>query len=609
MTTPLDQSRFGPWNPGLLSELPKRYLHLSTVFRPENVATSPAEAYELRDYCGIPAHELVAYRPERLLVHEVLIRVTADLAVYAGRKTEDLGINSRRMVAAIVDNHIHQHMDVFRALFAQTQADVEKAVHRELDASLFRRAAPEPVKAGPSIWSRLFGSQAAQEPVDAPAGEPTAQLGETLAAWLDRIEASDDELDNACLGALHRVVSGIASKHGRVVGDASLIAKIATNLVMNEYGSAALGQALEPHFWDAVKAQGYRRLPVQNKPVVMNTKGASASGKSTMRPYQHDLAERIGVPWDDFAVISPDIWRKYLLDYDTLGEAFKYAGMMTGHELDLVDRKLDRYMARKAAAGDMSHLLIDRFRFDSFVPESDADEPVRLLTRFGDLVYMFFMITPPEETVVRAWHRGLMIGRYKAVDDLLAHNIEAYSGMPELFFTWTLRTDKRVHCEFLDNTVPLGSRPRTIAYGWNGELNVLDVKAMIDIDRFRKVNVRAGAPDEVYPPGAMAADGNTDFLQKCSRLLPVINFADQRTGRIFAKMKQGTWEWLDEAGLAEALRHADVADGLAALSLPADERTVLYANAPTAPRLDFDAAHTIGTWGPNAQVPVAGSFI
>ena len=33
----------------------------------------------------------------------------------------------------------------------------------------------------------------------------------------------------------------------------------------------------------------------------------------------------------------------------------------------------------------------------------------------------------------RAWYRGEQFGRYKAVDDLLAHNVEAFTGMPELF--------------------------------------------------------------------------------------------------------------------------------------------------------------------------------
>ena len=44
----------------------------------------------------------------------------------------------------------------------------------------------------------------------------------------------------------------------------------------------------------------------------------------------------------------------------------------------------------------MPHLLIDRFRFDSFVPELEGRGSSRLLTRFGELVYLFFMITPPE---------------------------------------------------------------------------------------------------------------------------------------------------------------------------------------------------------------------
>jgi hypothetical protein len=330
----------------------------------------------------------------------------------------------------------------------------------------------------------------------------------------------------------------------------------------------------------------------------MNTKGASASGKSSLRPLQKKLAGEIGVRWSDFALISPDIWRKYLLDYGSLGAAYKYAGSFTGRELAIIDHKLDRYMARKAERGGMSHLLIDRFRFDSFAPDS-GQAGSNLLTRFGNLVYMFFMITPPHETVERSWKRGLEVGRYKAVDDLLAHNVEAYTGMPELFFTWALRENKQVHYEFLDNSVAFGEQPRTIAFGWNGEINVLDVKSMLDIDRYRKINVNAAGPEEVYPDGeTMAAENNTHFLAECVRLLPAVNFADRDTGRIYARLEAGRLAWRDSTLIAEAMADTDTRAGLLAVApaLLTEKGAVAEIGRPGA-LLQTDRFHTLGRWG------------
>ena len=44
----------------------------------------------------------------------------------------------------------------------------------------------------------------------------------------------------------------------------------------------------------------------------------------------------MNVKWEDFALISPDYWRKYLLDYETMGPDYKYAAMMTGHEFEII---------------------------------------------------------------------------------------------------------------------------------------------------------------------------------------------------------------------------------------------------------------------------------
>ena len=45
------------------------------------------------------------------------------------------------------------------------------------------------------------------------------------------------------------------------------------------------------------------------------------------------------------------------------------------------------------------------------------------MCRFGDSVYLFFIITPPGETVERAWKRGIETGRYKAVDERVSEHL------------------------------------------------------------------------------------------------------------------------------------------------------------------------------------------
>ena len=333
----------------------------------------------------------------------------------------------------------------------------------------------------------------------------------------------------------------------------------------------------------------------------MNTKGASASGKSTLRPLQRHLVGELGIDWRGFALISPDIWRKQLLDYGTLGEHHKYAGALTAEELRVVDQKLDRYMARKAARGEMPHLLIDRFRFDSFAPDSE-EAGSNLLTRFGEILYLFFMITSPASLVERAWIRGLEVGRYKAVDDTLAHGVEAYSGMPEFFFTWIDRDDKRVHFEFLDNSVRLPARPRTAAFGWNDTINILDVGGLLDVERFRRVDVDAREPAALYADRALLApERNTAFLRQCIAHFPNVNFADQASGRIYLRLVDAKPTWIDRAVFAHAIEDPDTRAGIAdvvpaALDSASASAGELYVRDLTGD----EPICTLGAWGDGA---------
>jgi hypothetical protein len=529
--------KLGPWNPGIESTLPQEFLPLSTLFRAENVASTLAQLYELSGFSGIAREELTEFRPERLAVHELLVRVTADLSVPDGRQYADLGTNFRRMAGTILSTYILPHIEEIIHLHAGLRRDVVSLLRQELPAC-FQRPAPASLlsRERRGLFDRLVFNVKVRLPAVALETLEERDL-RIVTAWRERASRAGTTLERKTFAALVRIANAVLRKHGRLMGDVGLLSALTVPLVCNEYGSELIGEHIEPYFLRGVSEEGYRLLPPQTHPVVMNVKGASASGKSTMRPLQKQLAERLGIRWDEFALISPDIWRKFLLDYASLGPARKYAGALTGHEVALIDKKLDRYMANKGENGQMSHLLIDRFRFDSF--SAGEEEGSRLLTRFGHVIYMFFMITPPEATVERAWTRGERFGRYKAVDDLLHHNVEAYTGIPRLLFTWTAKQDKQVHFEFVDNSVPEGNRPRTVAFGTEREMNILDVGRILDVDRFKKINVYACRPEEVYAPDQLASEKNTNFLRQCVRTIPVINFADYESGRIYAKVQDG----------------------------------------------------------------------
>jgi len=584
----------GPWNPEIKSTLPIDYLPLSTLFRPENVFTSIETATELSGFTGLHIQQLIRFRPQRLVVHELLIRVSADIFVSDGSKYEDLGVNYRNLVDTILNNYIQPHMAQIVERFNQLSVRVETMVESELAASLFRESTGIEKNKNTFSFAKLF--KAKKNKAKTGEAESIEQRHQRiLSAWEQKIDYSNDPMVGSMCLALAKVANAIIIKHGRLIGDKSLLTSLVCGLVCNDYGSELIGEMISPYIQQAASKEGYRLLPAQTQPVVINIKGASASGKSTMRPLQHRQTKKLGLNWNDFALISPDIWRKYLLDYDSLGPAYKYAGTLAGDEIPIIDQKLDRYIGKKARQGRISHLLVDRFRFDSFAPGKDSEEGSNLLTRFGHTIYLMFMVTPPEATVERAWIRGLQVGRYKAVDDLLAHNIEAFKGIPLLFFTWALRKDKTVHYEFLDNSVAKGQKPRTIAFGLNGVMYILDFKCMLDIVRYTRININANSPEEVYPQEKdMNAAANTGFLLSCARKISKINFVERESGQIYACMESATMSWIDTEIMARKLNEEEARAGFLAIAPKLLEEIQTIPNQQARPVPAEALRHTMG---------------
>lgn len=546
---------FNAWNPGFSSDIPARLLPLVTLYRPENSTVSYDEAKEAADFCGRKPPEMNAFTASRLVRHELFIRLMADINVPDGPDYPELGEHLRGIAKTILDGYVQPQMPMLEQEFDRLRERIEKRLAVRLDQDIYSRESG----ATPSTAGLLERLGLRKPKPDANEKLPEAPEVKALLQWQDEVNRGADAFETGCLRGLLAIVGGIVGQRGRLFADHDLILKWATNWVCNTYGGHRIGQLIQPMIAEAARREGYRVLPFQSAPLFMSVKGGPGAGKSTLRPLQRKLADRLGVAWEDFAKISPDYCRKFLLDYDSLGADYKYAAALTAQELELIDKKIDRYMEQKAAKSEMPHVLVDRFRFDSFMPAPYQKPGGTLLSRFADTAYLFFMITPPEATVERAWKRGLKTGRFKGLDDMLHFNIEANVGMPQLFFNWVKKTNQKVHFEFLDNDVPLDAGPKTAAFGWNDSLTILDPDCLRSMDRYRRINIDAQRPEDVLLPETGTEE---DFVRKCMLQVSNVTFADPDSAEVLAQTRDNACVY-DRGGVFEKLSLGDECKRLA----------------------------------------------
>ena len=563
-----DGPEFSAWNPGLEADLPSRYKSLETIHRPANVYSCLSDLLELRALTGLAEEELVAFRAERLVLHELIVQVTADVLVLEGEEEELLGLHFRSIALTILSDYLAPHLPAFQLAYDRLYDEINARV----DGILAAAFAPEPTDTDPkpdSLLSRWFGrGRPAQQAVEPRSIEERHH--DVIRDIKEKGLAAQEERERAIYKSTYRVLNSIAATQGHIGVDRELLARLITRHVCNDFGSRHLGRQIAPHVERAMHAKGYGRLPCAREPILISLKGASAAGKSSLRSFLKDTLRGLGIQPDQYGTVSPDIWRRLLLDYEALGEAYKYAGRLAGKEVKLIDAKLDRYIRDKAEReGSIPHLLIDRFRFDSF----SMDKVPRLLdatyAKHVTTMYFYFVVTPPEATVERGWERGLTRGRYKAVEDFLGHCVEAYDGMPKLLFKWLDSRHPGLEYTFLDNSVPKHTPPTTIAHGTREVLYILAPLGLVNVDRYKKINTLATCPAEVYPDDdSLAIARNCTFLKQCIAKVPEVRFIDEATGQPYLQALAGRFSVVDPAILRAQREDPELAELFATLGVP-----------------------------------------
>lgn len=547
---------FSAWNPGIESEIPTALRELETIYDPANVFTRLDEVNQLAQETGLNPEELVAFRPHRLVLHELIVRVTADIVVREGENEEDLGIHFRDIANQTFSQYIIPGLMQIEHGFDTMRTRIEDLVSTELAQALQSRITTATAKT--SGWKSWF--KARPKPSAKPVLTRQEREFELINSFKQRGLASADELSAAVFRSLYRILGAIATTRGFIGNDPNYLRDICVRHACNYLGSREIGRQVGSLVNRAIEAEGYDRIADADTPILISLKGASASGKSSLRPMLSKMMADLGIEEQGYGTISPDIWRRMLIDYEALGEHHKYAGRFTSHEVNIIDTKLDHYIRAKAdKRNSIPHLMVDRFRFDSFASEKITRVLHRTYVRYIDTMYMYFIVTPPEATVERGWERGLARGRYKAVEDFLGHCIEAYAGMPKLLFKWTSNKTPTYFFEFLDNSVAKGNYPELIARGTQGKMQIFQLHSLIDIERYQRINVLATCPQQVAaPPEQLRVANNLGFLRQCITRFALIEFIDKSTEQCYLDIRRGSFAVRDAALFQQNLADAQL---------------------------------------------------
>ena len=531
------QQKYSAWNPGLSANLPRQLRSLETIFQTPNVYTSYDEVQEIANLTGLKPEHLVGFTSWRLVMHELIVRVGANIHIPEAEHEEDFGINFRRITNDILDQHIAPLYDYIEAEFQSLSVAVKLEVDRLLAEEVMLNPQPAPaIKKGLWPWGK--------KPV---IKKPLLSGEEIQFKAINQLKVSGlahaDPLIKAVYKSCYQILGSVASTRGLIGNDRGFMSRIICRHALNNYGSFMVGKLIEPAIDSAVAANGYQLLRRVEKPVIISLKGASAAGKSTLRPLLKQTMGQRGIESSLYGIISPDIWRRQLLDYESLGPHYKYSGRFTSNEVNIIDGKLDRYIRRTGQQNQtIPNILVDRFRFDSFSTEQVQKVLHGTYAKYAHIMYMYFVITPPEETVERGWIRGQQRGRYKSVEDFLGHSVEAYQGIPKLIFKWLAHTSPRYEFTFFDNSVPKGQFPLTSVTGNQKGMQVFDPMVFVNIERYQKINIHAQSIDQVYPSAErMSVANNMAFFNQCLKRFPNVSFSLTQGAEPYLTVRQQTY--------------------------------------------------------------------
>lgn len=155
MTQSAKDESYSAWNPGVEPDIPHAYRELETIYDPANVFTTLDEINHLVSDTGLAPLDLINFRPHRLVLHELLVRITADIVVLEGETVQGLGFNFRDIAVVILEKYLQPQLPAIEQEYQAIQQQIKQVLDSELAVLLEKM---QPAKAPePTLWQKLLG--------------------------------------------------------------------------------------------------------------------------------------------------------------------------------------------------------------------------------------------------------------------------------------------------------------------------------------------------------------------------------------------------------------------------------------------------------------------
>lgn len=431
-----------------------------TILNQKNVYRDIQELAEIYFITRDLPKNLAAFKPERLVLHEVIANVMTKIRV------EDDDENSfKRIVDFVYKSLTHEIKSLSKSLNS-IRDELEQEVNILVKAALDN--------------GELLDYQ----------GKFSTYLPE-IQTCFDKIIKEKDIKGKEC-GKY---------KSGFTFNDV-MTARI-VDIIYNKIAEEKINPLVEKHIDKVLPQQKIPTTSTTGDMLLLMVAGGQASGKGTSVKILKESVERISMSWENFAKFNTDAIKSLMLTNEKVEAEF--FSQLTQDEASLVNMKAQTIVKKRAQQHNAPNIFFDQVYV--------GQDQLNIVKANGGKAKVIIVSTEIVDAIERSYKRGENIGRFEhTINILLAHR-NMTNQLPDRLQE---NDGQDFEIRIVDNNVKQGEQPAVVA-DINCKTGSIFIYDKTKLERFIAkiaINIKASCKEELYNLGELAQATVDNYFQR-----------------------------------------------------------------------------------------------